>query len=409
MRRTAWTSGAAAAAVLLAGGCGTAHYQQAASGGQGGSGAQGGTAAAAVAGRTASAGPPGAPSPPALTRQQAGRLARELLARAPLPGGAGRLAGPPVKVPPVKVLRQPPSRQLGSPAVSLHALWTVAEPMTAAYSFVRKNVPAGMTLSSTGQTGQAAGVPEQPKLHGTPPGGGIQPGNVGTVLEADVTYQLKPLPAGVSAATLSMAVAPAGKDMSEIRADVQVIWYPPRSAAEYVPAGMHAVTITASYLNPKPGSIARTFTSAAVVGRLAALLNGAPASAGGVANCPAIEVTYRLAFATSRQAAPYLVASDYGCLAVQVTAAGHTQPDLQLPMALNPLLSRLLHVPAPFGTGVMTQAGSPPATAPAGSHPATTPARCSKPLRGVWSGMPPARDAGTMPKLPCLAVGPAAP
>jgi hypothetical protein len=397
MRGTAWASGAAAAAVLLAGGCGTARYPQ------GASRAQGGTAAAAVAGRAST---PAPASTPAVTRQQADRLARELLARAPLPAGAGRLAGPPVKV-----LRQPPGRQLGSPSVSLHALWTVAEPMTAAYSFARKNVPAGMAVTSTGQLGQAAGVPEQPKPHGTPPGGGIQPGNVGAVLEADVTYQLKPLPAGVSAATLSMSVAPAGKDMSEIRADVQVIWYPARSAAEHVPAGMHAVTITASYLNPKPGSSTRTFTSAAVVGRLAALLNGAPASTGGVASCPAIQVTYRLAFATSRQAAPYLTAADYGCLAVQVTAAGKTQPSLQLPAVLNPMLARLLHVPASSGTGVMTQTGSQPATAPAGSHPATTPARCSKPVRGVWSGsgMRTTRNSGTMPKSPCLAVGPAAP
>jgi hypothetical protein len=348
-----------------------------------------------VAGRAAGASGPAPAGPPAFTKQQADRLARELLAQAPLPAGAGRLTGPPVKV-----LSQPPSRQLASPSVSLHALWTVAEPLTAVYSFVRKNVPAGMAVTSTGQLGQAAGVPEQPKLHGTPPGGGIQPGNVGAVLEADVTYQLKPLPAGVSAATLSMAVAPAGKDMSQVRADVQVIWYPRRPAAEHVPAGMRAVTITASYLNPKPGSVTRTFTSAAVVGRLAAMLNGAPASTGGVASCPAIEVTYRLAFEASRQAAPYLTAADYGCLSVQVTAAGRTQPNLQLPAGLNPMLARLLHVPAPFGTGVMT---------PSGSHPATTPARCSKPLRGVWSGMPSAGKPGTMPKSPCLAVVPAAP
>jgi hypothetical protein len=272
--------------------------------------------------------------------------------------------------------------------------------MTTVYAFLKQHVPAGMALSSTGQLGQAAGVPEQtkipagrpPKLQPRKPPLGVQPGNVGTVIMELVSYQLSRLPAGVSAATLSMAVAPAGKDVSEVRADVQVIWYPPRSAAEYVPPGMHAVTITASFVNPKPGSTTRTFTSPATVGRLAALLNGAHASDLGVVPCPMTWVTYRLAFAASLHAAPYLVATDPGCPGIQIRVAGRAQPTLQVLPGLDTTLAGLMHIrPAPgSGTGVMTPPTGPP------------PAACGLPPRGVPSvpGMRETRDAGTL-KSPC--------
>ncbi len=362
MRGTAWAACAAAAAVVLTAGCGTVHSQGAAGQGHG---------------RTTAANLPG---PPTITRQEAERLARDLMSRAPLPAGAGRRTGPPVKA-----LDHPSGTGSGSPSVLLHQLWAVPAPMTTVYAFLLTHVPAGMTVSSTGQLGQAAGVPEHPKVpSGKPPG--LQPGNVGAVLITSVSYQLRRLPAGVSTATLSMSVAPAGKDVSQFRADVQVIWYPPRSAAEYIPAGMHAVTVTASYVNPKPGSVTRTFTSPATAGRLAALLNGAPASTGGAVMCPMIWVTYRLAFAASPRAAPYLVATDGGCGIVRVTALGHAQPALQQPAGLDTMLAGLMHVRAGPGTGVITPLPA-----------------CGKPPRGAFSvpGTRETGDAQTWKKLPC--------
>jgi hypothetical protein len=387
MRGTVLTAGAAAAAaaaaVVLAAGCGTVQYRSAAGQDRGTAG-HGRTTAATT------------PAPPTITRQQAERLARDLLSRAPLPAGAGRRTGPPVRV-----LAGPSGTQSGIPSVTLHQLWTVPAPMTTVYGFLKQHVPAGMTVSSTSQLGQAAGVPEHTKIPaGRPPKLqprkplGVQPGNVGTVIMASVSYQLSRLPAGVSAATLSMAVAPAGKDVSEVRADVQVIWYPPRSAAEYVPPGMRAVTITASFVSPKPGSVTRTFTSPATVGRLAALLNGAHASTGGTVFCTAIWVTFRLAFAAALHAAPSLVATDGGCGIVQVSALGRAQPALQAPPGLHTLLAGLMHVRPVPGVGVLT-----PVTSPAVIPP---PAACGIPPRGVFSvpGMRETRDAGTL-KLLC--------
>jgi len=130
-----------------------------------------------------------------------------------------------------------------------------------------------------------------------------------------------------------------------------VIWYPPRSAAEHIPAGMHAVTITASTFLPRPGTITRTFTSPAVVARLAAMLNGAHASDLGLVPCPLAVGSYRLAFATSPRAAPYLVATDPGCPGIAVSVAGRAQPPLQVPAALQTTLAALMHVHGLPGPG----------------------------------------------------------
>jgi hypothetical protein len=195
-----------------------------------------------------------------------------------------------------------------------------------------------------------------------------------------------------------MSVAPAGHGASEIRADAQVIWYPPRSAAEYVPAAMRAVTITASYFNPKPGSVTRTFTSPATVRRLAAMLNGTHAAANIFLGCPMWLVSYRLAFARSQGASPYLVARATGCGSLPITVRGRAQPSLQAPAGLTATLASLMHVRTFPGTGVMTPASSPAVMTPALP-------RCVKPPRGVWSGMP----LRTARKSACPQLTPAAP
>jgi hypothetical protein len=385
---------ATAGAALLAAGCGSVHYHGAAGRG---------TGRAAVA---------ATPAPPVITPGEAERLARALLSRAPLPAGALRRSGPPVAA-----LSRPPSTEMGSPSVALHGLWTIAEPMTRVAAYVRGHPPAGMTVSGSGQAGQAAAPPERALPRGRPKDGGVQPGNAGTVVQEFVSYQPRRLPAGVSTALLSVAVAPAGRGVSELRADAQVIWYRPRSPAEYVPAGMRAVTITAYSLNPKPHSVTRTFGAAATVRPLAALLNGAHAFPGGAIGCPLVAVSYRLAFASAPRAAPYLTAAYGGCLGVQVTAGGRAQPALAAPAGLGSLLAGLMHVrggPGPGGVTPNSGAPVPGTPVPAGGTGAgvAAPACGAAPLNGR-SGTRPAglletRDAGTL-EMPCLTTRPAAP
>jgi hypothetical protein len=88
-----------------------------------------------------------------------------------------------------------------------------------------------------------------------------------------------------------------------------------------------------------------------VVRRLAGLLNGVhAATAGAFVSCPAFQASYRIAFAVSSRATPYLVAKATTCPGLQVTAGGHAQPALLTPAGLLPLLERL--------TGVAAQGGS---------------------------------------------------
>jgi hypothetical protein len=377
MRRTARAAAAAVAAVVLAAGCGTVRYQAAA-----------GPARSAAGhghshGRTTATATPGTPD---FTKAQAERLARELLSRAPLPGGAQRRTGPPVQA-----LARPPSMAAASPSVTLHELWTVGALMSAVNTFLTGHVPAGMASDGSGQTGFAVGVPQRASPPAKPRGG-PPTGTAGSVTEEFVSYRLNSLPAGVSGATLTMSVAPTGPQTSELRADVQVTWYPPRSAAEYIPAGMHAVTITATLLSSRPAVITRTFSSPAVVRRLAALINGAHASSLGLVPCPMSQVSYRLAFAASPGTTPYLVADETGCLVLQMTVLNRAQPALQAPAALSTVLAALMHVRTVPGTGVL-------------------PPPCGKPPRGVWSGggVPPGQPLAATAKMACPAIGPAAP
>jgi hypothetical protein len=296
MRGIAWAAGTVAA-VLLAAGCGTAH-------GQGAGPGHGTTVAAATT------------SLSTITRQRAGRLARTLLARASLPPGARiSLGRPPAAA------GQAPDASAGSPSIQLHELWTVAEPTNAVYSFVSKHTPAGMKWSGSGQA-----------LDGT------------LVTQEFVSYRLGRVPVGVGQASLTLTVAPDGAGGSLLRADAQVIWFPQRPAAESVPASMHAVSITASYAMPQH-NVTRIFTAPATVQRLAALLNGAHASTGGVMPCPMELVSYRLAFARSAGATPYLTATESGCQILSVTVAGHQQPSLVMPACLGAELTRLMHSP----------------------------------------------------------------
>ena len=74
---------------------------------------------------------------------------------------------------------------------------------------------------------------------------------------------------------------------------------------------------------------------------------------GEFANCPANWVGYRIAFATSATAAPFLVMTDAGCSGLAVTADGHAQPTLEFPAGLGALLESLTGVRDSPGTSAM--------------------------------------------------------
>jgi hypothetical protein len=109
-----------------------------------------------------------------------------------------------------------------------------------------------------------------------------------------------------------------------VRADVQVIWFPPRTAAEHIdPARYHVLAITVT--------LHKVVTSQAAITRLAEALNRSPVRPVQTIGCPLVFAEYRLAFAVSRRARPAVVvmASRWPCEGAQIRVSGRLQPPLE--------------------------------------------------------------------------------
>lgn len=194
--------------------------------------------------------------------------------------------------------------------VDVHNFFWLPMPMADAYEFLLVHVPAGTSRSGYGSSS-------------TPTGG----------YEQSVSYSLNRLPIGLDSDNellASIAAGPRGGTL--VRADAQVSWYPPRSAAEYLrPSAYRAVTITASLVGgsaqSEPFTRTRTFTSPGVIARLAGLLNGLHAFDGEVPNCPNFDLSFTLTFADA-QHRPAVVVSAAGCTGDLITVRGKPQPGL---------------------------------------------------------------------------------
>jgi hypothetical protein len=238
--------------------------------------------------------------PPGTTRAAALRLAGRLIAENVLPPGARRLPQQPV--PPL--LRQVMGPIGVTAMVDIYHLFTLPVSMRRAEAFLIRHAPAGM---HGGQAGNAGG-PNGP-------------------WEMAVSYAPDRLPRGISSASLGDTIVPAPHGGSLLRQDAQVVWYPPRSAAEYIAVrDYRAVRVDAWLLNPYR-HVTRSFTSPGVIGRLARLLNSLPASSGGMYSCPIEAATYRLTFeAVSGQ--PDVVVGADGCAVDTISVGGARQPAL---------------------------------------------------------------------------------
>ncbi|MHB1434057.1 MAG: hypothetical protein ACYCVZ_18320, partial [Streptosporangiaceae bacterium] len=182
------------------------------------------------------------------------------------------------------------------------------------------------------------------------PGSGGQAGRYGRTVAEYVSDAPRSLPPGIYLARLAAAVIPARGGGALLRVDAQVAWYPPRAAAEHVdPAGYRSVTLTVppAFSGPPRHALTRTFTSRAVVARLAALINGLPAMPGVVMSCPAIPASpYRITFAPAAARWPRVVVSPTGCFSAGVSAGGKEQPALATDGRLIAAMDRLLGLPA---------------------------------------------------------------
>jgi hypothetical protein len=261
------------------------------------------------------------PGPAAGSRAEAAAQARLMLSRLRLPPGARML--PPVPRPPSLV---DPASSAGGGASSLdqYRLFALRQSMDASAAFFAARVPAGMTYSGTGQGSSA-----------------------GAVSFKEVGYLARPVPAGIYEAQLVLTVVPAGSGRSLLRADAQVIWYPPRTAAEYIdPARYHVLTVTVMVSGVRPHTVHAVVTSQAFIARLAASLDRSQAEPDIAIACPADFADYQLAFSVSRHSRPVVVvrSNQSGCGGSQVTVDGRQQPSLADGGAVPALVDQVVSV-----------------------------------------------------------------
>lgn len=149
-------------------------------------------------------------------------------------------------------------------------------------------------------------------------------------------FSLPPVPGVLTDRELVVEVIAAGGGQTAIRVDAQVAWQPPRPPGEHVPSAARVVTI-AALPGMMPGArqppAPVTITAAAVVARLAALVDSLRLSTIGVASCPAVLAPgIRLTF-RARPGGPALAVAEgpAPCGTVLFTVGGRQQPALQVP------------------------------------------------------------------------------
>jgi len=297
----------AAGLAVMAGlaGCGSVPYRPAAAGGQ--AGARTGTTSART--RTG--------VPPAGTPARAKALALRLLSELVLPAGTRRLPARPVP----SALSEPAqgmAMAAGGTGVDLYRLFRLPMSMAAAQQYERAHRPAGLAFSGIGW-GSQRGVPTD------------------DMLTADVPPRT--MPPGIDTAALVYTIVPQAGGGSLLRADAQVVFFPPRSAAEYLdPAGIRSVTVSTT--GPHP--VSRIITSRPEIARLARLLDGLHALPLGFSyGCPAHFGGYRLTFTPVSARRPVVVAEPTNCNSVGIVADGVSQPTL-MGNALYSIAERLL-------------------------------------------------------------------
>jgi hypothetical protein len=148
-------------------------------------------------------------------------------------------------------------------------------------------------------------------------------------------FSLLPVPGVLTDRELVVEVIAAGGGQTAVRVDAQVAWQPPRPPGERVPSAARVVTVaavpyTAVGAGRPPAPV--TITGAAVVARLAALIDGLRLSTIGVASCPAflapgVRLTFR-----ARPAGPALAVAEgpASCGTLLFTVGSRQQPALQV-------------------------------------------------------------------------------
>jgi hypothetical protein len=253
-------------------------------------------------------------SGPSGSRSLAEQTSRRLWRHLVLPPDARPFRSQPLP----RLIRNATETLSGRHVVARHEVFAVARPPAWVYRYILRHLRAGLTSGDAGNSGPS---------------------------DSFATWSPKPLPAGLENALLEVTVIAAGQG-ALVRADTQVMWYPPRSLAEYIDAAkFSAVRLWSQLLNPRPHTVHRVITSRAAIARLARSLNALHAGQGLTYTCLASDAVYWMTFvpAASSQRA-ITVAPDAACESVYVTVGGKRQPSLVGGGATVMLINRLLGI-----------------------------------------------------------------
>jgi hypothetical protein len=144
-------------------------------------------------------------------------------------------------------------------------------------------------------------------------------------------YTLPAVPGVLPMREMNVQFYDAGGGMTVIMADAMVSWQPRRPASEVIPASVRAVTIAkAGQAQGNPAPV--TVTSAPVVRRLVALVNGLPVSTvGDDVPCPSGPPALTLTFRAVAGGPVVALAGPGGCGAMNLRLNGKDEPALQPP------------------------------------------------------------------------------
>lgn len=251
--------------------------------------------------------------PKAGSRALASASARRLLDSLVLPAGSRDIPQRPVPA----GLEQP-GVGAGGPGILLdvYRLYRLRMTVADAIDFLKAHRPAG-----TADAGFS--------------GGGGGPGLTITAI-ADV---LRHVPAGIDCIYLVETLVPEARGASALRADAQVTWYPPRSAAEYLIASrFRSVSISTT----SAGAGASITGGQRFIRPLVAALDLMHATPPLDWPCTSGTYSYRLVFAPAVPGQGTVVVASGNCSVDTVSVEGRAQPDLAETSRLAALVKRLM-------------------------------------------------------------------
>ncbi len=218
---------------------------------------------------------------------------------------------------PVPVLRQPAQVPESPYLLGVHRWWHVPLSPSDALASFQAHPPAGLRLRGSGSAGRW-----------------------GTTTMRYLIFEGRPTH-DYDAPTLLVEVAGEGQ-ASAVRADAQVVWVPPRSAAEEVPPSVRQVALIAYRGNPSQ-VLAHVTLSGAEARQLVRIANDLPRDNRGSHGCT-LDTGFRMRMAFPTFVGPLVFTVWPACGSVLVSANGISQPTLLIRPPLTDMLTRGLGI-----------------------------------------------------------------